>query len=81
MKESVDHDVVQVHLAEGWIGVCVTCGWVGDSHGSSTVDAEFECRRHFQFSGPSPQTPPDHRFAGLIRSSIEVRGFGNGDRP
>jgi hypothetical protein len=80
MKDREDHDVVQVHLAEGWIGICVTCGWVGDNHGLSTEDAVFECRRHAQLSGPAPKGPPNERFAELVRSSIEVRGFQGGDR-
>jgi hypothetical protein len=81
MRDPQDHDVVQVHLAEGWIGICVTCGWVGDNHGSSTEDAAFECRRHVQLAGPAPEAPPDDRFAALVRSSIEVRSLGNGERP
>jgi hypothetical protein len=80
MRDPEDHDVVQVHLAEGWIGICVTCGWVGDNHGPSTEAAVFECRRHAQLAGPAAEIPPDDRFAELGRSSIEVRGFQDGDR-
>jgi hypothetical protein len=81
MRDSEDHDVVQVHLAEGWIGICVTCGWVGDNHGPSTEEAVFECRRHAQLAGPAPpNVPPDERFAALLRSSIEVRGLQGDDR-
>jgi hypothetical protein len=28
------HHAEPVHLAEGWIGICATCGWVSRDYGS-----------------------------------------------
>jgi hypothetical protein len=28
------HDAAAVELAAGWIAICATCGWVGDTYGS-----------------------------------------------
>jgi hypothetical protein len=28
------HDAEPVQLAEGWIGICATCGWVSRDYGS-----------------------------------------------
>jgi hypothetical protein len=74
MREFEDHDVAQVLLAEGWVGICVTCGWVGDNHGSSADDVIFECRRHAQLAGPASSARRNDRFAQVRRSSIKVRG-------
>ena len=28
------HDAAPVELAAGWIAICATCGWVGETYGS-----------------------------------------------
>ncbi|MBS1879270.1 MAG: hypothetical protein JST31_07140 [Actinobacteria bacterium] len=28
------HEAEAVHLAEGWLGICATCGWVSRDYGS-----------------------------------------------
>lgn len=45
MQRELKHDADAVHLAEGWIGLCATCGWVGHAYGSKDT-ARDESARH-----------------------------------
>ena len=49
MRDHRDHDAVPVQLADGWIGICATCGWLGESH-DSVVEADDESRRHAELA-------------------------------
>jgi hypothetical protein len=33
-KQERKHDAAAVELAAGWIALCATCGWVGETYGS-----------------------------------------------
>jgi hypothetical protein len=39
------HHAEPVHLAEGWIGICATCGWVSRDYGNEE-HARVESSRH-----------------------------------
>jgi hypothetical protein len=39
------HHAEPVHLAEGWIGICATCGWVSRDYGSER-HAQSESAQH-----------------------------------
>lgn len=45
LERELRHDADAVHLAEGWIGLCATCGWVGQAYGSEE-QARTESARH-----------------------------------
>lgn len=45
LAKELKHDADAVHLAEGWIGLCATCGWVGHAYGSRD-QARAESTRH-----------------------------------
>jgi hypothetical protein len=38
------HDAAAVELAAGWIAICATCGWVGDTYGSREKAAADSAR-------------------------------------
>jgi hypothetical protein len=40
-----NHDAAAVELAAGWIALCATCGWVGETYGSQQK-AVADCARH-----------------------------------
>jgi ApbE superfamily uncharacterized protein (UPF0280 family) len=39
------HDAAPVEMAAGWIALCASCGWVGESYGSRE-DAAAASARH-----------------------------------
>ena len=38
------HDTAPVELAAGWIAICATCGWVGETYGSREKAATDSAR-------------------------------------
>lgn len=56
MAKELKHDADAVHLAEGWIGLCATCGWVGHSYGSRQ-EASAESARHVAEAAASAESP------------------------
>jgi hypothetical protein len=34
MPDRRQHDAAAVELAAGWIAICASCGWVGESYGN-----------------------------------------------
>jgi hypothetical protein len=46
------HDTAPVELAAGWIAICATCGWVGETYGSREK-AAADSTRHIA------ETPQD----------------------
>lgn len=44
------HHAEPVQLAEGWIGICATCGWVSRDYGSEE-HARVESSRHADNAG------------------------------
>ncbi len=38
------HDAAPVELAAGWIAICATCGWVGETYGSQGQAAADSAR-------------------------------------
>jgi hypothetical protein len=56
------HDAAPVELAAGWIALCATCGWVGETYGSEQK-AAADCSRHIAES-PSDRREPDLAFLG-----------------
>lgn len=59
LAKELEHDADAVHLAEGWIGLCATCGWVGHAYGSED-EARAESGRHVAGAaeGRSPDLGP-----------------------
>jgi hypothetical protein len=45
------HDAAPVELAAGWIAICATCGWVGETYGSREK-AAADSARHVAESPP-----------------------------
>lgn len=41
------HDAAAVELAAGWIALCATCGWVGETYGSRE-QAAADSARHVE---------------------------------
>ena len=39
------HDAAPLELAAGWIALCATCGWVGETYGTESK-AAAESARH-----------------------------------
>lgn len=63
------HHAEPVELAEGWIGICATCGWVSRDYGSEQ-HARSESARHVvnaaeclghTFRRHGRRTPPSRR--------------------
>ena len=38
------HDAAPVELAAGWIAICATCGWVGETYGTQQKAAADSAR-------------------------------------
>jgi hypothetical protein len=38
------HDAAPVELAAGWIAICATCGWVGETYGTEQKAAADSAR-------------------------------------
>ncbi|MGD9736454.1 MAG: hypothetical protein AB7V58_12760 [Solirubrobacterales bacterium] len=38
------HDAAPVELAAGWIAICATCGWVGETYGTQRQAAADSAR-------------------------------------
>lgn len=61
------HHAEPVHLAEGWIGICATCGWVSRDYGSEeqartesachVVNATECLQGSFRRQGQRPASP------------------------
>ena len=49
------HDAAAVELAAGWIAICASCGWVGESYGSEER-AAADCGRHIAEAPTAPRT-------------------------
>ena len=49
------HDAAPVELAAGWIAICATCGWVGETYGSEQK-AAADAARHIA-EAPHDQEP------------------------
>jgi len=58
MEREFKHDADAVHLAEGWIGLCATCGWVGHAYGSEE-QASAESARHVAEAAERGAGSPD----------------------
>jgi hypothetical protein len=56
------HDTAPVELAAGWIALCATCGWVGETYGAEQK-AAADCARHIAES-PSDRREPALAFLG-----------------
>lgn len=41
------HDAAPVELAAGWIAICATCGWVGETYGTRE-QATADSARHVE---------------------------------
>jgi hypothetical protein len=63
------HDAAAVELAAGWIAICATCGWVGDTYGSSEK-AAADSARHI---AEAPATEPALAFLADARRSKASR--------
>jgi hypothetical protein len=48
------HDAAAVELAAGWIGLCATCGWVGETYGSRQK-ADADSARHVTEAPTDPE--------------------------
>jgi hypothetical protein len=57
------HDAAPVELAAGWIALCATCGWVGETYGSEQ-QAGADCARHI---AESPSDQADRDAPSLLR--------------
>ena len=44
------HDTAPVELAAGWLAICATCGWVGETYGSQH-QAAADSARHITEAG------------------------------
>lgn len=44
-KPDRKHDAAPVELAAGWLAICATCGWVGETYGSEQ-QAAADSDRH-----------------------------------
>ncbi|HEY1852988.1 MAG TPA: hypothetical protein VGG40_00245 [Solirubrobacterales bacterium] len=55
MTHERQHDAAPVELAAGWIAICATCGWVGETYGSRQK-ASADSDRHVAEAplGPGP---------------------------
>ncbi len=58
LQRELKHDADAVHLAEGWIGLCATCGWVGHAYGSRD-QARAESARHVAEAAEDDAESPD----------------------
>lgn len=58
------HDAAPVELAAGWIALCATCGWVGETYGSEQK-ADSDCARHI--AEAPPEHEPDLAFLGSAK--------------
>ena len=65
------HDAAAVELAAGWIALCATCGWVGETYGSEQK-AGADCARHIAES-PSDRADRDAPSFLRLRSAAAVR--------
>jgi hypothetical protein len=65
------HDAAAVELAAGWIALCATCGWVGETYGSEPK-AATDCARHI---AEAPSDRPERDAASFLRlhSAAAVR--------
>ncbi|HEY2717266.1 MAG TPA: hypothetical protein VGI73_13685 [Solirubrobacterales bacterium] len=54
-KQERNHDAAAVELAAGWIALCATCGWVGETYGSRE-QAVADSDRHVA-EAPTGDTP------------------------
>jgi hypothetical protein len=43
-KPERTHDAAPVELAAGWLAICATCGWVGETYGSQQKAAADSAR-------------------------------------
>jgi hypothetical protein len=54
-KHERKHDAAPVELAAGWIAICATCGWVGETYGSQ-AKATDDSTKHVE-EAPSIESP------------------------
>jgi hypothetical protein len=59
-KRERKHDAAPVELAAGWLAICATCGWVGETYGSERR-AIADSARHIA----EPESEPEPRLAFL----------------
>jgi hypothetical protein len=50
-----NHDAAAVELAAGWIAICATCGWVGETYGSGQK-AEADSAHHIAEAPSGPES-------------------------
>jgi hypothetical protein len=50
------HDTAPVELAAGWLAICATCGWVGETYGSQQ-QAAADSARHIAEAGSDDRRP------------------------
>jgi hypothetical protein len=55
-KQERKHDAAAVELAAGWIALCATCGWVGETYGSRE-QAAADSARHVAEAPEQTVTP------------------------
>jgi hypothetical protein len=48
------HDAAAIELAAGWIAICASCGWVGESYGSEE-QASAASSRHIAEAAEEPE--------------------------
>jgi ApbE superfamily uncharacterized protein (UPF0280 family) len=48
------HDAAAVELAAGWIAICASCGWVGESYGTEE-QASVASSRHIAEAADEPE--------------------------
>jgi hypothetical protein len=49
------HDAAAVELAAGWIAICATCGWVGETYGSEQKAGADSARHVEETAGQAGQ--------------------------
>jgi hypothetical protein len=43
-EQEREHDTAAIEMAAGWIALCATCGWVGETYGSREQAAADSAR-------------------------------------
>jgi hypothetical protein len=70
-KTGRPHDAAAVELAAGWIAICASCGWVGESYGTEE-QASVASSRHIAEVGE--ETEPVLAFLADARPGAAAVG-------
>jgi hypothetical protein len=63
-KTERQHDVAPVELAAGWLAICATCGWVGETYGSRDKAGADSARHLAESDGEDGDRQPSLAFLG-----------------